>query len=258
MGTPQGSSISPPRFVLYVAPLHKGTARVSTISFVDDLAFTSCSTSHRRNVQLLQARFRALCHKASKLGLCFSVPTMEPTHWCTPQDHSSPSHTPVHLEDGICYPREEVRWLGCCFIPNPTSTPHFRCRLNIAYAEFAMVKKLPPPGVGLSPVRAHCLAQSLLLAVASYGADPFTPNSAMTQKLEVVRHKVQRWVTIFFRTTPVNIRAVESSLPLFGLLLTRMRRLAPVTLACTPSPICTVAAWLPPDYQSLYPFREHS
>ena len=256
VGTPQGSPISPLLFVLYVAPLHKGTAAANTISFVDDLALTSVSASHRRNVQLLQARFRKLAYTTSKLGLSFSVPKTELIYWRTPKDRTPRARTPIHLEDGIFFPREEVRWLGYWFMPNGTSTPHFRRRLTLANAAFAVIKRLAPPGAGLNPLRAHRLAHSLLLPVLAYGADLFTPNGAMTHRLDVYWHRVQRWITNCFSSTLVNILAVEASSPPIGLLLAHKRRLAAVTLACTPSLICTAAARLPPDFSSPYRFRE--
>ena len=189
VGTPQGSSISPLLFVLYIALLHKGTSMASTISFVDDLALTSVSASHRRNVQLLQARFRKLSHRASKLGLAFSVPKTELIHWRTPKDSAPLSRTPIHLEDGVFYPREEVRWLGYWFTPNATSTPHFRRCLTLANSAFAVIRRLAPQGAGLTPFWAHRLAKALLLPVVSYGADLFTPNGATVQKLEVFWRK---------------------------------------------------------------------
>ena len=81
------------------------------------------------------------------------------------------------------------------------------------------------------------------------------PNRAMTQKLDVFWHRVQRWVTNCFSSTPINILAVEAALPPIDLLLAHRRRLAAVTLACTPSPICTAAARLPPAFPAPYPFR---
>ena len=255
VGTLQGFPISPLLFVLYVAPLHRGFTTANTISFVDDLALTSVSSSHRRNVQLLQARFRKLSYKASRLGLSFSVPKTELVHWRTPMDRTPALRIPIHLGDGIIYPREEVRWLGYWFTPNPTSTPYFRRRLTLANSAFAIIKRLAPPGAGLTPLWAHRLAQSLLLPVVSYRADLFTPNGAMLQKLDVFWHRVQRWVTNCFSSTPVNILAVEAALPLIGLLLAHRRRLAAVTLACTPSPICTAAARLPGGFPSPYSYR---
>ena len=256
VGTPQGSPISPLLFVLYVAPLHKGTVAASTLSFVDDLTLTSVSASHRRNVQLLQARFRRLAHTASKLGLSFSVPKTELIHWRTPKDRTPPSRTPIHLQNAVFYPREEVRWLGYWFTPNATSTPYFRRRLTLANAAFAVIKRLAPPAAGLNPLRTHRLAHSLLLPVLSYGADLFVPNGAMSHKLDIFWHRVQHWVIKCFSSTPVNILSCEAASPPIGLFLAHKRRLAAVMLACTPSPICTAAEQLPPDFPSPYRFRE--
>ena len=92
--------------------------------------------------------------------------------------------------------------------------------------------------------------------MVSYGADLFTPNKAMVQKLDVFWHRVQRWVTNCLSSTPVNILAAEAALPPIGLLLTHKRRLAAITLVCTPSPICTAAARLPKDFPAPFSFQE--
>jgi len=54
------------------------------ISYVDDFVVTVSSSSHRRNVQLLQGHFRSLCRIAAPRGLTFSVPKTELIHWCAP------------------------------------------------------------------------------------------------------------------------------------------------------------------------------
>ena len=48
---------------------------------------------------------------------------------------------------------------------------------------------------------------------------------------------------------------VESALPPVGLLLAHKRRMAALTLVCTPSPICTAAARLPASCPAPYPHR---
>ena len=168
------------------------------------------------------------------------------------------ARTPIHLEDGNFFPQEEVRWLGYWFTPNATSTPHFRRRLTLANAGFVVIKRLPPLGAGLTPFWAHRLARSRLFPVVSYGADLFTPNSAMTHKLEVFWHRVPRWVTNCFSSTPVNILVAEAALPPIVYLLPHKRRLAAVTLACTHLPLCTAAARLPANFATPLPFGDPS
>ena len=97
VGTPKGSLISPLLFVLHVAPLFRSQHTENTFSFVDDFALTSMATSYRRNVQMLQARFKALSRKANRHGLIFSIPKTELIYRQSPKDRSRRCLIPVTL-----------------------------------------------------------------------------------------------------------------------------------------------------------------
>ena len=90
VGTPHGSPISSLLFVIYVSPLHPPIPRGLILSYVDDFVVTVASASHRRNVQLLQSHYRALCRIAAPKRLSFSVPKTELVHWRTPQERAPP------------------------------------------------------------------------------------------------------------------------------------------------------------------------
>ena len=179
VSTPQGSRISPLLFVLYVAPLHRGAGRQNTFSFVHDFALISMSLSHRRNVQILQTRFRALESRARRHGLSFSIPKTELIHWRTPKDHSPRSLTPIYLDSGVFLPKEKVRWLGYWFTPNLASTSHYNHRLALARNAFTIIKKLSPAGLKINTLQTRRLVYLLLLPVISYGPDLFIPSGAM-------------------------------------------------------------------------------
>jgi len=90
---------SPLLFVIYVSPLHPVIPKGIVISYMDDFVVMVSSSSHRRNIQLLQSHFRSLCSIAAPRGLTFSVPKTELIHWRTPQERSPPSTADVRLDD---------------------------------------------------------------------------------------------------------------------------------------------------------------
>jgi len=250
VGTPQGSPVSPLLFVIYVSRLHCEIPGGLTLSYVDDFGLTISSASYRRNIQILQKRYARLKARGARLGVGFSVPKTELIHWRTNRDRGPISNAPVHLDGSVFTPKGEVRWLGYWFSPSISTTPHFLKRLAKAQAAFVAVNRLSPPGIGLAPFLCHKLASSLLFPILSYGADVFTPTAHMIRKLSVFWHKVQRWTTNCFMSTPTDILAIEACLPPLGLLIAYKRRLANLRILCSPPEIHPATARLPPSVQT--------
>ena len=155
VGTPKGSPVSPPLFVIYASRLHCEIPQGLSLSYVDDFGLTVSSASYRPNIQILQKQYARLRTRGSRLGIGFSVPKMELIHWHTNRDRDPSSNAPVHRDGSVFTPKSEVRWLGYWFSPSITTTPHFVKRLAKARAAFVAVKCLSPPGIAFPPFLCH-------------------------------------------------------------------------------------------------------
>jgi len=234
VGNPQGSPISPLLFVIYVSPLHPLIIKGIVISYVDDFVVTVSSSSHRRNVQLLQGHFRSLCRIAAPIGLTFSIPKTELIHWLTPQERSPPSKAGVRLDDLYFSPKDEVRWLRYWFTPSLSPNAHFSKRLSLAQGALDTIKRLSPSRNGLPTYLCHRLASSLLAPNLLYGADLYTPSVRMQAKLDAFWHRVQRWMTNCFSSLPIPVLAIEACLPPLVLLIEHRQRMAALRVVCSP------------------------
>ena len=112
------------------------------------------------------------------------------------------------------------------------------------------VKQLSPPGIGLPPFLCHRLASSLLFPYLSYGADVFMPTVHMIRKLSMFWHKVHRWTTNCFMSTPTDSLAMEACLPSLGLLRAYKRCQANLSILGSPREIDPATARLPPSVQT--------
>jgi len=222
------------------------------ISYVDDFALTVASLSYRGNIRQLQGLFARPEINASRLGISFSVQKTELIHWRTPsQRHSHKCASPIQIKGEVFHPRDSICWLGYWFTPAFYSSAHFSRRLAPAQGAFPLIRRLSPPGAGLSRYLCHRLATFLVAPILLYGADLFTPSVGTTTCLNTFWHKVQRWTTNCFSATPTGILSLELCLPPVSLLITYRQRLAALRVICSPPSVNPATARLHPSFPSL-------
>jgi len=183
------------------------------LPYVDHLSITVASESHRDNIRRLQRTYTEIADRGRRLGVSFSVPKTELIHQKTPSHRTPHATNPIELHGQPFHPRWVIRWLGYWLTPALTASHHYRHTLSLAQAVFSFVKRLSSPGAGVRPFLCHPVVQVLLLPILTYGADLYTPNSSALWGMNIFWHRVHRWTTNAFYSTPTSILSREVCLP---------------------------------------------
>jgi len=142
--------------------------------------------------------------------MSFSILKTELIHWRTPsQRHSPMCVSPIQLGGEIFLPRDSLQWLGYWFTHTLSTSTHFSRGQALVQGAFAPIRHLSPPGAGLAPYLCHRLATSLVAPSLLYGAVLFMSKVGSLTRLNTFWHKVQRWATYCFLSTPIGIPSVQ-------------------------------------------------
>jgi hypothetical protein len=107
---PQGSPISPILFLIYIRDLFQNLEDVYPLSYIDDIALATSSTSWKKNTRIFQREVEKLTRTGESQAIQFDLAKMELLHFSKSAKAKSAMITLLTKE--IILPAQNaVRWL---------------------------------------------------------------------------------------------------------------------------------------------------
>ncbi|EDN93481.1 hypothetical protein SS1G_09348 [Sclerotinia sclerotiorum 1980 UF-70] len=110
-GIPQGSPISPILFLIYIRDLFLANS-IKYLSYIDDIALTTFSTSWKKNIISLERATKQIYALGKENAIQFDLAKTELIHFSTSKDTKTASIKLPNKE--IIQPSTIIRWLGIC------------------------------------------------------------------------------------------------------------------------------------------------
>lgn len=210
-GIPQGSPISPILFLIYIRDLFAPLQHVTPLSYIDDIALTTSSTSLRKNARTLQEAAATLYALGKDNAIEFDLAKTELIHFSKGKDSSTKVTLPGDQE---VIPKDIVKWLGFYFDQHLTFKTHINTRTSQARQAFERMRRLASTGYGLSFSALRNIYRACVLSIADYGAPVWaTTSKAKSRPLQALQSKATKRILGVFKTAPTLASEVEAALP---------------------------------------------
>jgi hypothetical protein len=209
-GVPQGSPISPILFLIYIHNLFPKLQDVQVLSYIDDIALSTASTSLRKNVRVLQREVHKLTRLGDEQAVQFDLAKTELLHFSSGKDTGA---TITLLGGKIVQPaKASVRWLGVWFDAHLTFKDHIKTRAAQALAAFYRMERLANSERGLTAQSLRTLYIACVISIADYASPVWWRNRKAIGALNAIQSKAAKKILGVFRTAPNEPSELEAAL----------------------------------------------
>ena len=234
-GIPQGSPISPILFLIYIRELFPALASsVITLSYMDDIALTTSSTSLKKNIKILEREATKLYSLGAKNAVEFDLAKTELIHFTTAKEAKTTTLTLPNQE--VIKPKAVVRWLGIWFDSKLSFKEHVATRVSQARSAFLRMARLANIEKGLSALATRQLYLACVASIADFGSPIWWKGQAQFRRsAQALQNLAIRKILGVFKTAPILPMEVEACLAPPGIRLNasirqyafRLQKLAP-------------------------------
>jgi hypothetical protein len=210
-GVPQGSPISPILFLIYIRDLFQNLKDVYPLSYIDDIALATSSTSWNKNAKVLQREVKKLTQTGQSQAIQFDLAKTELLHFAKSERARA---TTITLPTGerIRPAQNAVRWLGIWFDPFLNFKEHIKIRAIKALATFNRMDRLANLENGLTANSLRQIYQACVNSSLDYGSPVWWKPGRSITALDAIQGKAARRILGVFRTAPALPVALEAGL----------------------------------------------